>query len=191
MEPISDRRRSLFRGTGRTEGRRRAGSSWREKREFSHRFAFSSRPTIYFVALEEIAIASALLEPSLVLSGPLAQRVMHPGRSLRHAAPIRTCARVRGWMGMSGACVCRTRDCVDREGGGGDGEGRVCGCITLIAGRGLSGEHRVTKAGGWKEEGGKVAACAAVTGRTKTEPDPVNRRGGRKGNKGPLPRLSK
>lgn len=89
------------------------------------------------------------------------------------------------------ASVCGTRDCVDGEGDGGDGEGRVCGCITLIAGRGLSGEHRVTKAGG-RVEGGKVAAaCAAVTGRTKTEPDPVNRRGGRKGNKGPLLRLSK
>lgn len=68
----------------------------------------------------------------------------------------------------------------------GDGEGRVCGCITLIAGRGLSGEHRVTKAGGWKEKGGKVAR---VERRRRT--DPVNRRGGRKGNKGPLPRLSK
>lgn len=43
---------------------------------------------------------------------------------------------------------------MDGEGDGGDGEGRVCGCITLIAGRGLSGERRVTKAGGWKEEGG-------------------------------------
>ena len=51
-------------------------------------------------------------------------------------------------------------------------EGRVCGCITLIAGRGLSGEH--SHEGREKRKGGKVAGGRPVSGVTKTE-STVNR----------------
>lgn len=100
MEPISkavSKERKNSCSKGRWRGRAR-------EKEKVQRFIdpFSPRPTIYLVllALQEIAIASALLELSLVLSGPLAHRVMYPCyRLLRHAALIRTCAR--------GASVCR------------------------------------------------------------------------------------
>ena len=73
-------------------------------------------------------------------------------------------------------CVCGSRAIVwieraSEDGNRGKREGRVCGCITLIAGRGLSGENiesregrRVTKR--WKG-GRRPWPCA-----TKTEARP-------------------
>lgn len=129
--------------------KKRASSVERKRREFSHRFAFCSRPTIYFVALQEIAIASALLEPSLVLSGPLAHRVMYPGRLLRHAAPIRTCARVR--VGVR-PCVGRAIVWMGREMEG-TGRGVSAGALRwlLVAASPENIESR-RRVEGWKVE---------------------------------------
>jgi hypothetical protein len=131
---------SLRRGAGRFRDRkRREGSEGGDSVTTAMGFAtIGLRPTIYFVALEEIAIASALLRGSLVLSGPLAQGVC----TLAVCRVSRLCVRPRKRAYGGGRARVCARVCVRGRAGG-----CVCGCITLIAGRGLAGEHREQRRG--------------------------------------------
>lgn len=133
---------------GRKGGRKKG---WRQEEGKKKRIGWLYWPQWFCaIGLRSISLLSKRLPLRLHYSGALScYRGLWPGGMYPGRLPY-------PWLSLCSSVYTRlwwlhVRLCAPT----GDGRGCVCGCITLIAGRGLSGEHREHRRGsaGWRGQG--------------------------------------